>query len=65
MRPRLPRWLYPGMHLKRWLLLLFIGIAILGLGAAIFLRDLYRTTDADEIAVVYWLTGSIQAPVSQ
>ena len=22
-RPRLPRWLYPGMHLKRWLLLVF------------------------------------------
>ena len=62
MRPRIPRWLYPGMHLKRWLLLLFIGIAILGLGAAIFLRDLYRTTDADEIAVVYWLTGAWMEP---
>lgn len=55
---RLPRWLYPGMHLKRWLLLLFIGIAILGLGAAIFIRDLYRATDADQIAIVYWLTGA-------
>ena len=40
--PRLPRWLYPGMHLKRWLALLLSGIAILGLGAAIFIRDLYR-----------------------
>jgi uncharacterized cofD-like protein len=57
-RPQLPRWLYPGMHIKRWLLLLFAGIAILGLGAAIFLRDLYRTTAAPEIAVVYWLTGA-------
>jgi uncharacterized cofD-like protein len=56
--PRLPRWLYPGMHLKRWLLLLFAGIAILGLGAAIFIRDLYRTAAADEIAIVYWLTGA-------
>ncbi|MBW3612410.1 MAG: uridine diphosphate-N-acetylglucosamine-binding protein YvcK [Chloroflexi bacterium] len=60
--PRIPRWLYPGMHLKRWLLLLFAGIAILGLGAAIFLRDLYRTTDADEIAIVYWLTGAWLEP---
>ena len=59
---RLPRWLYPGMHLKRWLVLLFLGIAILGLGAAIFLRDLYRTTDADEIAIVYWLTGAWLEP---
>ena len=62
MRPRIPRWLYPGMHLKRWLVLLFLGIAILGLGAAIFLRDLYRTTDADEIAIVYWLTGAWMEP---
>ncbi|HEX7171930.1 MAG TPA: gluconeogenesis factor YvcK family protein [Candidatus Limnocylindria bacterium] len=61
-RPRLPRWLYPGMHLKRWLFLLFLGIAILGLGAAIFIRDLYRTTAADEIAIVYWLTGAWMEP---
>ena len=61
-RPRLPRWMYPGMHLKRWLVLLFAGIAILGLGAAIFIRDLYRTSDADEIAVVYWLTGAWMEP---
>mgnify|MGYP000418555516 CR=1 FL=1 len=61
-RITLPRWLYPGMHIKRWLLLLFLGIAILGLGAAIFIRDLYRATDADEIAIVYWLTGAWLEP---
>jgi len=61
-RPKLPRWLYPGMHLKRWLVLLFFGIAILGLGAAIFIRDLYRATDADEIAIVFWLTGAWLEP---
>jgi uncharacterized cofD-like protein len=61
-RARIPRWLYPGMHLKRWLVLLLAGIAILGLGAAIFIRDLYRTTAADEIAVVYWLTGAWMEP---
>ena len=60
--PRLPRWLYPGMHLKRWLFLLFLGIAILGLGAAIFIRDLYRDNAADEIAIVYWLTGAWMDP---
>ncbi len=60
--PRVPRWMYPGMHLKRWLFLLFVGIAILGLGAAIFIRDLYRTTDADQIAIVYWLTGAWLEP---
>ena len=59
----LPRWLYPGMHLKRWLFVLLLGIAILGLGAAVFLRDLYRTGDLDEIAVVYWLTGAWMDPI--
>ena len=59
---RLPRWLYPGMHLKRWLVLLFAGVAILGLGAAIFLRDMYRTTNADEITLIYWLTGAWLEP---
>jgi uncharacterized cofD-like protein len=60
--PRLPRWLYPGMHLKRWLALLFVGIAILGLGAAIFIRDLYRQNAADEIPIVFWLTGAWLEP---
>jgi uncharacterized cofD-like protein len=50
------------MHLKRWLVLLFAGIAILGLGAAIFLRDLYRTTNADEITLIYWITGAWLEP---
>jgi uncharacterized cofD-like protein len=61
-RSRIPRWLYPGMHLKRWMVLLFLGIAILGLGAAIFIRDLYRSQAADEIAIVYWLTGAWMDP---
>jgi uncharacterized cofD-like protein len=50
------------MHIKRWLGLLLMGIAILGLGAAIFLRDLYRTTDADTIPIVYWMTGAWLEP---
>jgi len=49
------------MHLKRWLLLVFIGIAILGLGAAVFIRDLYRTT-GDEIPIIYALTGAWMQP---
>ena len=56
------KWLYPGMHIKRWLVLLFFGIAILGLGAAIFIRDLYRTNAADEIPIVFWLTGAWLEP---
>lgn len=55
-RPRLPRWLYPGMHLKRWLVLLFVGITVLGLGAAILLVDWYRRLPSDSF--IFVLTGA-------
>ncbi|MEO8638659.1 MAG: gluconeogenesis factor YvcK family protein [Chloroflexota bacterium] len=54
--PRIPRWLYPGMHLKRWLLLLFFGITVLGLGAAIMLVEFYRGLPDDSFIVT--LTGA-------
>jgi uncharacterized cofD-like protein len=38
------RWLAPGMGIKRWLVVLFIGITILALGFGLFLRDLYSAT---------------------
>ena len=56
--PRLPRWMYPGMHIKRWLFVLLVGIAILGLGAAIFIRDLYRDNAVAEVPIVHFLTGA-------
>ncbi len=37
------RWLYPGLGVKRWLLLLLAGITLVGVGLAIFLLDVYRT----------------------
>jgi len=44
------------MHLKRWLLLLFVGITVLGLGAAIFLVDFYRRLPDDSF--IFVLTGA-------
>lgn len=38
----LSKWLYPGMHVKRWLLLLCLSVVMLGLGLAYFLAHLYR-----------------------
>ena len=35
------KWLYFGMHIKRWLLLLLVGVAIMGLGFGYFLREVY------------------------
>jgi uncharacterized cofD-like protein len=36
------RWFIPGMHVKRWLLLLIVSFAGLGLGIAVVLQDLYQ-----------------------
>ncbi|TAK27936.1 MAG: YvcK family protein [Chloroflexota bacterium] len=35
------KWLYPGMHIKRWLVLLMLGIVIVSLGFAYVLREAY------------------------
>lgn len=35
------KWLYPGMHIKRWLVLLLFGIALMGLGIAYILKEAY------------------------
>ncbi|GIV97871.1 MAG: putative gluconeogenesis factor [Herpetosiphonaceae bacterium] len=39
-RPGL-KWLYPGMHVKRWLVLLLGGVTSLALGLALLLRHFY------------------------
>ena len=41
---RLFRWLVPGLGVKRWFLVLLLGITLIGLGVAIFILDVYRTT---------------------
>jgi uncharacterized cofD-like protein len=40
---RLRRWLEPGMGVKRWLLLMVLAVAIMGLGIAYLLREVYTT----------------------
>ena len=48
------KWFYPGMHVKRWLLLMMFGVALMGLGIAYFLRDAYSTYTFP--STVYYLT---------
>lgn len=43
----IPRWLRPGLGVKRWLTLIMIGTTLLGLGFAVILLDLYRTDSTD------------------
>ena len=37
------RWSRPGLHVKRWVLLLLIALTATALGIAFFLVDVYRT----------------------
>ena len=48
------RWLHPGMGVKRWLLLLLLGITCVGLGSAYLLVSIYRQQPLP--AVFYYLT---------
>lgn len=50
----LVKWLYPGMHVKRWMLLIGFGIVILSLGIAYVLREVYESWTFPEFA--YYLT---------
>jgi len=51
---QLLKWLYPGMHIKRWLLLLMFGVALMGLGVAYLLREAYLSYTFP--GVFYYLT---------
>src|SRR3990172_6645945 len=48
------KWFYFGMHIKRWLLLLLVGVAIMGLGFSYLLREVYVSYTFP--GFVYYLT---------
>ncbi len=48
------KWLYFGLGIKRWLVLLLLGVTILGLGFAIILVDIYRESPLPD--VFYYIT---------
>lgn len=48
------QWFIPGLHVKRWLLLLIIGVALIGLGAGYILVEIYREVPLPN--VFYYLT---------
>jgi uncharacterized cofD-like protein len=50
-RPRAAsRWLRPGIGIKRWLLLVFIGLLLIALAVAALIRQVYRDTPAGQPA---------------
>ena len=50
-RNNIAKWLYFGLHIKRWLFLLLVAVAIMGLGFAYILREVY---------VVYTFPGWVE-----
>lgn len=42
------KWLYPGMHVKRWIVLLMLGFMAFALAGAMFLAWVYRTFSVPE-----------------
>ncbi|HEY7942823.1 MAG TPA: gluconeogenesis factor YvcK family protein [Candidatus Limnocylindrales bacterium] len=56
---RYRRWLRPGMGLKRWLVAVFVGEALVAFAGALILRQLYRDLapdDPSQAPVLWWLT---------
>jgi uncharacterized cofD-like protein len=52
----LTRWFQPGLGVKRWFLLVLLGITMLGIGLALFLLEIYRTNSSNNVflAVLYY-----------
>jgi uncharacterized cofD-like protein len=51
------KWLYPGLGVKRWLLLLFLGVATLGLGLA---RLFHEASTWTQLSSPVWRTLTLQ-----
>ena len=49
-RARLRRWLKPGSGIKRWLLVMFLGMTLLATAGALLIRILFREVPADSVA---------------
>ncbi len=48
-RARLRRWMRPGTGIKRWLLVMFLGLTILAVAGALFIRFLFREVPATSL----------------
>jgi uncharacterized cofD-like protein len=49
------KWFYPGMHIKRWLALIVIGVAMMTFGLTYVVREFY-TEGLRLPGFMYWLT---------
>ena len=56
----LARWFKPGLGVKRWFLLVMLGITMLGVGLAIFLLNVYRTNSKNELLLTILAYASLR-----
>lgn len=54
---RLGRWLEPGLGIKRWLALGVVGMALVSLGLAVIILDVYRANPTSPLLSVLSLRG--------
>jgi uncharacterized cofD-like protein len=62
-RPGSLRWLQPGLHIKRWLLLMSVSVAAISLGAAFALRRIYEVGFRLPGFVRYLTLAFIEPPI--
>ena len=53
-------WSKPGIGIKRWLLLILLGITMLGVGLAIFLLNIYRTDTSNSTILMFMSYSSLR-----
>lgn len=56
----LVRWFKPGLGVKRWFLIVVLGITMLGVGFAIFLLELYRTESTNNLLLTILSSESLR-----
>ncbi|MCC6986705.1 MAG: YvcK family protein [Anaerolineales bacterium] len=56
----LPRWLRPGLGVKRWLVVTLVGITLVSLGIAVIIIDLYRTDSSDPAVLTFLSYASLR-----
>jgi uncharacterized cofD-like protein len=57
---RLRRWMLPGSGIKRWLLVVFIGLLLLAVAGALAIRILFREVPSDSLAGQVFELASLQ-----
>lgn len=54
------RWFVPGLGVKRWYLVVLLGVTMLGVGLAIFLLELYRTDSTNPVLLTILSYASLR-----